>query len=74
MGRVGRARREVDEERTIGGHRLLLLDEVDGLVGQPVVEGVVALAPARHLHLHRLVADVERRLPLVGLAPMKPKK
>ena len=64
--RMGRAGREVDEERLVGRERLLLADPVDGLVGH-VLHEVVALL-GRLLRLDRRGALVQRRVPLVGLA------
>ncbi len=64
--RVGRAGREVDEERLVRRERLLLADPVHGLVGH-VLHEVVALL-GRLLRLDRRGALVERRVPLVGLA------
>ena len=64
--RVGRARREVDEERLVGDERLLLPDPADGLVGH-VLHEVIALF-GRLLHFDRRGALVERGIPLVRLA------
>ena len=66
VGRVGRAGREVDEERLVGRQRLLLRDPGHGLVGH-VLHEVVALF-GRLLGLDRRGALVERRVPLVRLA------
>ncbi len=64
--RVGRARREVDEERLVGRQRLLLRDPGHRLVGH-VRHEVVALF-GRLLRLDRRRALIERRIPLVRLA------
>ena len=64
--RVGRAGREVDEERLVRGERLLLRDPLHRLVGH-VVHQVVALL-GRLLRLDRRGALIQRRVPLVGLA------
>ena len=64
--RMGRAGREVDEERLVGREGLLLTDPGDGLVGH-VLHQVVALL-GRLLWLDRRGALIERRVPLVRLA------
>ena len=64
--RVGRARREVDEERLVGDERLLLADPADRLVGH-VLHEVIALF-GRLLHFDRRGALVERGIPLMRLA------
>ena len=64
--RVGRAGREVDEERLVGCQRLLLRDPGHRLVGH-VLHEVVALF-GRLLRLDRRGAFVQRRVPLVRLA------
>ncbi len=63
--RVGRARREVDEERLVGNESLLLPDPVDGLV-RHVFHQVVALF-GRLLRLDRYGALIERGIPLMRL-------
>ena len=66
MGRVGRARREVNEEGLVGRERLLLRDPGHRLVGH-VLHEVVALF-GRLFRLDRRSSLVERRIPLVRLA------
>ena len=70
MRRVGRAGREIGEERLVGHQRLLLPDPVDRLGGQ-VVGQVIALF-GRFLRLDRRRAFIERRVVLVGLAADEP--
>src|SRR5512140_738147 len=66
MRRMGRARREVDEERLVGRECFLLSDPGDRLVGH-VLHEMVALF-GRSLQLHRRRPLIKRRVPLVGLA------
>ncbi len=68
VGRVRGAGRVVDEERAIGRHRLLLVDVLDGAVGERFVERVVSFPPGRDLQLDRPRVLVKRGLPLVRLA------
>ena len=63
--RVGGAGGEVGEERLIRCQRLLLPDPGDGLVGH-VLHEVVALF-GRAVHLDRIRALIQGRVPLVGL-------
>ena len=64
--RVGRAGREVGEERLVGHQRLLLAHPLDRVRRQVVVEVVALLR--RLVGLDRRRALVERGIPLVGLA------
>ncbi len=64
--RVGRSRREVDEERLVGHQRLLLADPVDGVIGHVLGEVVALLRGAVGLDRHRVLVD--RRRVLVRLA------
>src|SRR5215469_361189 len=64
--RMGRAGGKVDEERFVGGKRLLLCDPGGRLVGH-IFHEVVALF-GRSLVLDRRRAVVEGRVPLVRLA------
>ena len=68
--RVGRARREVDEERLVRHQRLLLADPADRPVGQVLGEVVALLGRRRRLDRRRAV--VQRRIPLVVLAADEP--
>ena len=67
---VGRARREIDEERLVGGKRLLLANPPDGLVGH-VIHQVVPLLGGL-VRLDRRGPLVEGRVPLVRLAAEEP--
>ena len=64
--RVGRAGREVHEERLVGQQRLLLAHPGDGVVGHVLREVVALLGAAPRFHRRRALID--RRVPLVGLA------
>ncbi len=66
VGRMGRAGREVDEERAIGHQRLLLPDPVRRPVREVLGEVVALLGRGRRLDRRR--ALVQRRLVLVVLA------
>jgi hypothetical protein len=66
MRRMGRAGREIDEERLIGRERFLLSDPGDRLIGH-VFHQVVAFF-RRPLQLDGSGAFIESRVPLVGLA------
>ena len=68
--RMGRARREVHEERPIRHQRLLLADPADGVVGQVLGQVVALLRRGRRLDRRR--AAVQRRVPLVVLAADEP--
>ena len=72
VGGMGRAGREVDEERLVAHQRLLLLDPLDGPVGH-VLHEVVALF-GRLGGLDRDGAVVERRVVLVGLPADEPEE
>src|SRR5439155_9579193 len=65
---VGRAGGVVDEEGAVGRDGLLLVDISDRLVGERIIERVVALFALRDLHCDRRSAAVEDRLPLVHLS------
>ena len=68
--RVGRAGREIDEERLVRRQRLLLRYPGHGLVGH-VLHEVIALF-GRLLGFDRRGAFVQRRVPLVRLAADEP--
>ena len=66
MRSVGRARREIGEERLVRHQRLLLADPLDRLIRQ-VLGQVIALLRCL-LRLDGLGAFIQRRIPLVRLA------
>src|SRR5437588_10468022 len=70
MRSVGRARREVDEERFVGHECFLLPDPVDGLV-RHVCHQVVAFF-GRLLHFDWRGAFIERWIPLMRFAADEP--
>src|SRR5208283_1519668 len=70
MRSVGRARREVCEERLVGNERLLLANPVDGLV-RHVLHQVIALL-GRLLDLDRRRTLIQRWVPLIRLAADEP--
>ena len=67
---VGRAGREVHEERLVGRERSLRLDPVDGVVGEILREVIALFGGLRRLD--RSQPFVERRVVLVVLTPDEP--
>ena len=67
MGRVGGAGGEIEEERLVGSHRIVLVQPFDGVVGQIDGQVIARARLARGLHRHRVA--IKPGLPLaVGTA------
>src|SRR5262245_3638083 len=67
--RMGRAGRIIQKEGSIGRDGFLLPDVANSVIGERIVERVSTFHALRNLHRDQSVATIERRLPLVHLAP-----